>query len=171
MLDILVALIEELLGTKKAPPPRPRRQVRQADQRSDAESAQPQQQQRQSWYDTSTTPVGGHNPEQFDQMVKQFFGMRDEEEAIPEDTPQPVVEAREPARKVAAQAVPEMTGTLSISHPVPAPAVQPLAGEPQRRLGEETSLREIVHDLRNNPDAAREAFLYAEIFGPPLADR
>ncbi len=168
MLDILVALIEELLGKKKTPPPRPRRQVRQADvQRSDAETVQAEQ--RQSWYDTSTTPVDGQNPVQFDQMVRQFFGMRDEEEDMPEESPQPVVEVREPGRNVAAPQT--LTGTLTASAPAPAPLMEPLATEPQRRLGEESSLREIVHDLRNNPDAAREAFLYAEIFGPPLADR
>ncbi len=28
-----------------------------------------------------------------------------------------------------------------------------------------------VDALRGNPDAARQALVYAEIFGPPLADR
>lgn len=190
MLDILVALVEELFGTKKAPPPaQPRRRVRQPGQSSPTGTTRQEQPAVDNrpdygnpWLDHPTTPVGQTNPPEFDQMVRQFFGMEEEtpvqEEAprpAPPQRPEPAVYSRNMVEKapVNVSSISDsidnpLSGTFtvfaSLDDSVAAPAVTVSRGE-------ERPLREIVHGLRNNPDAAREAFLYAEIFGPPLADK
>ena len=167
MLDLLAALIEELFGVGKQPPARPRRRVRPNGDASVREERT--QQPAGAWFEQPTTPVAGGNHPDYEKMVRDFFGIQEEDEPPapePEDMPAPVAVMTEPMTVMEEPAIVPLAGTLprrSIAVPEEPAPVWARESAP--------SLRETAHRLRNNPDAAREGFLYSEIFGPPLADR
>lgn len=181
MLDILVAIVEELFGVEKKNKAKPRR-----DMRGGSGGAAP-----------------GQTQPNFDDFVKQLLGggapaaesaRTEEEEYVPPPPPPPPVQRRQqpkPARppkprnagKKSRQVEeayklggtleptappPELTGTLSAAQTMSSLISEPLA---QPRRDPNPDMPDFVKRLRNNPAAAREAFVYAEIMGPPLADR
>ncbi len=167
MLDILVAIIEELTGTKKKAPP-PRRHVR-------PPPPPPPQ---------ATGPVAQGTSPEFDKMVKQFFGIPDDEEEdeaeveaekiapppppVRKPEPRPVRPAPALLAKTAVEPIPEPMSAF-IDEPVYLDNAVPMATPP--RSGKSTYGRDLAAKLRGNPKVARDAFIYSEIFGPPLADR
>lgn len=164
-MDIIIAILRELFGGGAQQRSQPRRQVR------------------------GPGKPDGEEPSQadFEAMVRQMLGgpaeeERQEEVAAP---PPPPPEAAERPRRAARQAKRQVDkayeqarGTLHPSLPVPEVT-------PMRTQFEETAsilstplssthavvLPDFVRRLRNSPEAAREAFVYAEIFGPPVADK
>ncbi len=69
-----------------------------------------------------------------------------------------------PARKASARKAPETLSAPALTAAAEAlPEPAPAATQPAQF--------DFIAALRSNPDAARQAFVYSEIFGKPLADR
>ena len=171
MLDFLMAVIEELFGQKR-PQAQPRRRVRTASdsQPSEAPPARRGAGSPRQWPE----PPEAENPQpSLEDMMRRFFGSEEDAEEgeakSAEAAPAPLPPPARP-RPPAAAASED-------------PDLKPVYGETPRLAGQKAAetgaaapaparaVPEFAARLRSNPAAARQAFVYAEIFGPPLANR
>ena len=156
MFDLLAAILKELFVPKNSPS-QTRRRVRPPSR------AMTRRQ--------SPGPVAQSPQLSFEDMLRRFFGQEEEEDAdevatvqaVPAPVPQPPPPV-EPTYKnvVRTPAIEEPPRSAARIAPTPNLA---------EKLPSAQAVPEFVLRLRANPAAAREAFVYAEIFGPPLADR
>lgn len=173
MLDIILALIELITGEKqKQPPPRRNRQAH--------PQGRPQQQSGDPFRREQTPAANAGQPQEealsIEDVIRRLTGQQEEEAEPAPPPPQrrrpPPATRQQPGRGQRPQQV--------RSRPAPAAPAKPAAvpvttrGEqtqPARNAAERSTASDFVAELRNDPNAARRAFIYSEIFGKPLADR
>lgn len=169
MLDILAEALIELFSPNKQKQPPPRRR---------APAAPPSEEG--GWPESSVDERRAMEREEesesrrtmtLQDMVRQMAGM--DEAPPPRPTRQrPPQRRREQSaqRKPAPQQPP-----AQVQAPRPASAAAKPAPDatqkPTTRRGTQSSGLDFVARLKSNPDAAREAFVYSEIFGKPLGER
>ena len=184
LLELLTAILEEIFGTKnKKPAAQPRRQVRQSG--SGGPTARQSADMDAEW----SRPGQDTAREDLQDVVRKLFGMEEQPQAREEAPPPPPPPPRQqqqqrkqkqPRRTASVKPTPENLlpeATVEKAYQswtppgeVSAPGLSG-ALAPARKSAEAGLPPDFVAKLRNNPRAAREAFVYQEIFGPPLADR
>lgn len=182
MLDILIGIIAELLGQNKKQA-QPRRKVR-----GDETTGR-----RDTGYGGEAPPAPRRKFESFEDFINQAVN---EEEArpTPSEPPRPAAPPHRPKPSRPVPSVPPAPAAGKGRNPEPAQrtlapvsvteyaaASAAMTEASMRSSGDEAPpatsretrsvVPEYISRLRNNPGAARQAFVYAEIFGPPLADR
>lgn len=169
MLEMLLEALAEILGLETRPPQQ-RRQTgsdsgtagQRSAQRRDA--APRTTMQREDQYGERTP---SHGIPDIGEMVRRVMGLDEQEETAP-PPPEPEKPRRQrqaPAPRMESRRIEAATPT-TYAPPRALPVEKAAAPSKPRSPAAQTASR-----LRANPAAAREAFIYAEIFGPPLADR
>lgn len=178
MLEMLLEALAEIFGIETRPPQKRRREGdgRDAPRRSSARRTPA----REEAGPAARTPA---EPEDevltLGELFGKFFGMETtgkkrppppEDEPAEPEVPAPPPPARAAGRRGGRKSRPAGDGTIAAA-PVyaPPPPVRPSA--PASDAEPETPASQLAARLRGNPDAAREAFIYAEIFGRPVGER
>lgn len=127
----------------------------------------------------SQQPQSSQRPQatSLEDMLRKMMGVEEAETPAPAPKPQARV-APTPRRtnSVRKTAAPAQRSVQPAPAPEPVqnrPALAPAFATASPAPGESSSapVRDFLDALRTNPDAARQAFVYSEIFGAPLADR
>lgn len=155
MLDILVEALAELLGGKPQ-----RGRTRRPDGTGSrtaaphAENANPFQRRNDAEPETRVVTL--------DDILRNALGLEKEQ------PPPKRVPARKSRRDKSGR---EKEAAREIPAPPPAPPEPPPAPEPPPQPTRGESAFDLAARLRDDPQAAREAFIYSEIFGRPVGDR
>lgn len=192
MLDILLEALVELFGGKKPQAP-VRRRTRRAEPQGDrprsapgapsARTNAPAASENRGWPDAAPDGSFGRDVAEdaapgetmtLETLVRRMIGVEEQERTPPPRPARPRQEQRPKSRG-------QRTGKPRPQPAKPKPVVPALletrqgAGVPATSASpakrEEGTGLEFVAALRGNPEAARKAFVYSEIFGRPLGDR
>lgn len=169
MLEMLLEALAEILGLETRPPQQRRRTGSGDSGTAGQRSAQRREAEPRTVVqrdDQYGEQASGHGIPDIGEMVRRVMGLDELEESAPPPEPEkPKRQRQAQAPRVESRRLEAVTPT-TYALPRALPVEKAVAPSKPRNPAAQTAAR-----LRANPEAAREAFIYAEIFGPPLADR